>query len=1415
MKRLLTILSLFIIVAIQAQNPGFPGVDAGTDQTIDCSTGSSVTLTASFLETGDTTSYSVDAITYPADEANLPVPYYETTTTNAVTTDDVWSGIIEVGFNFCFFGDVHNQLIAGSNGQLCFDLAEAGSGSGYSLNTSDLLPTTTSALDANSIFGVMHDIDISVNNSNPERKIAYTSQGTAPFRTFVATYNDVAHYGSSCASSHSTFEMVLYEATNVIEVYIKEKPACTSWNDGLAVLGIQNQDASVAYTPPGRNTGVWTATNEAWRFTPNGAPNWTIEWTDSSGTVVGNTAAITVSPTADEVYTATVKYTNCDNTVVSVTDDVAVTIDTIPPTLTNPGNMPQCDTDTDGFMAFDLASNDSTIVGAQAGLTVTYHASQADADAGTNSLLSPYTNTSNPQTIYIRLYDPLIDCFVTDTFDLIVNVGNPTANQPSDMTSCINAAGQGDFDLRTQDAAILGAQSAADYTVHYYSDAAHTTEITVMPYTAPDATTIYAQVVDNLCSTTADTTFVLHVIPNTTVTAINPAVFCNGDTTGVLVFTSPDAGVVFNWTNDTPAIGLAASGTGDLPSFTATNTSNAAVIAAITVTPEITVNGLTCQGTPESFTITVNPTPAVDAIANPAPYCTGDATAAIVFTGNGVAGTTYNWVNTGDDIGMGAMAGSGDIASFNTVNTGTTVLTATIEVTPSTASCTGATESFTITVNPNPTVDAVTSQTLCTSDNTAAINFTGNAVAGVSYEWTNDNTAIGLAATGTGNIPSFTTTNTTNGQLVANIMVTPVANGCSGTPENFTITVNPTPTVDAIASPAPYCTGDATAAIVFTGNGVAGTTYNWVNTGDDIGMGAMAGSGDITSFNTVNIGTTVLTATIEVTPNAGCTGATETFTITVNPMPTVDAVNIPPLCNGDNLPVINFTGNAVAGVSYEWTNDNTAIGLSASGTGDIASYTVVNTTTTPIVAHLTVTPVANGCSGNPENFTITINGTPDSVIPGNQQDCDDDNDGFLIFDLTQDETTILNGQDSAIFDVLYYSDAAYTMQIANPATYQNSLAYQPDTIYPQVINTNTGCMSTPNAGFTVEVFATPYIANAVANQTLCDNDDMINAGSADFDLNALIPDLLGTQATDPDNAYNVTFHLTQPDADAGANPMAIPYNLLTGDEISVFVRIENAGLSTCANTSLSFTIHTYDSPVLTMDPSYPLCLNQGFVTVTSPPFTSYQWLDSSDVVLGTNQSYDFTAGGNYALVVNNADGCTDRADFVIEDSENPVITDVIYTEFTDNNTIKVFVAGAITNTIVDIDHFEYALDNGPYQDSNVFEGVTPGVHHVVVRDKNGCGETVPYEVVVLGYMPFFTPNGDGDHDIWRVTALQYFPDSKLYIYDRQGKLINTFTETDAGWNGMYNGHEEPSTDYWFLLKLRDGRAYRRHFSLKR
>ena len=104
---------------------------------------------------------------------------------------------------------------------------------------------------------------------------------------------------------------------------------------------------------------------------------------------------------------------------------------------------------------------------------------------------------------------------------------------------------------------------------------------------------------------------------------------------------------------------------------------------------------------------------------------------------------------------------------------------------------------ITITVINTATVNTVDDLKFCADDNTGNINFTGNAD---SFHWTNDNTAIGLAASGTGNIASFIATNTTDTTISATITVTPRNSDnsvdCDGTPETFTITVNPTYTAE-------------------------------------------------------------------------------------------------------------------------------------------------------------------------------------------------------------------------------------------------------------------------------------------------------------------------------------------------------------------------------------------------------------------------------------------------------------------------------------------------------------------------------------------------------------------------------------------------------------------------------------------
>jgi gliding motility-associated-like protein len=146
-----------------------------------------------------------------------------------------------------------------------------------------------------------------------------------------------------------------------------------------------------------------------------------------------------------------------------------------------------------------------------------------------------------------------------------------------------------------------------------------------------------------------------------------------------------------------------------------------------------------------------------------------------------------------------------------------------------------------------------------------------------------------------------------------------------------------------------------------------------------------------------------------------------------------------------------------------------------------------------------------------------------------------------------------------------------------------------------------------------------------------------------------------------------------------------------------------------------------------------------------------------------------------------------------------------------NNTVNVVVSGE--------GEYSFALDdpNGPYQESNFFENVAPGIHTVYVRDdKNNCG-IVSRLVSVIGFPKFFTPNNDNFNDSWQVNGIssQFQPNTKIYIYNRYGKLIKQLDPLGPGWNGTFNGQNLPTSDYWFEVTLQDGRIFRSHFTLKR
>jgi gliding motility-associated-like protein len=151
-------------------------------------------------------------------------------------------------------------------------------------------------------------------------------------------------------------------------------------------------------------------------------------------------------------------------------------------------------------------------------------------------------------------------------------------------------------------------------------------------------------------------------------------------------------------------------------------------------------------------------------------------------------------------------------------------------------------------------------------------------------------------------------------------------------------------------------------------------------------------------------------------------------------------------------------------------------------------------------------------------------------------------------------------------------------------------------------------------------------------------------------------------------------------------------------------------------------------------------------------------------------------------------------------------------DFTDNQTVTVIA----TNP----GNYLYQLDSGSFQTSNIFQNVNPGLHSVKVVDVNGCSQNLKLQnVMVINYPRFFSPNGDSYNDYWNIIGLLNSMKPKIFIYDRYGKLVKQIKPYELGWDGMYNGKELPSTDYWFTVEYQglngNLKIFKSHFSLIR
>jgi gliding motility-associated-like protein len=225
-------------------------------------------------------------------------------------SDDQWSPLVPIGFNFTFFGNTYSNIVVGSNNILTFDATQANGYCQWPISTA--IPSASNP--TNSIMCPWEDLFPPAGGTE-----VYTTTGTAPNRIFIVSYCSTPMY--SCTNLLFTGSVMLYETSNIIEMHTANKVVC-AWNGSYAIHGIQNSTGSVAYVVPGRNyPSVWTATNDGYQFVPTGpntysqgaipyapiilnSPAGAVQWFDPNGFLVGTGASVSVCPNVTTQYVA-------------------------------------------------------------------------------------------------------------------------------------------------------------------------------------------------------------------------------------------------------------------------------------------------------------------------------------------------------------------------------------------------------------------------------------------------------------------------------------------------------------------------------------------------------------------------------------------------------------------------------------------------------------------------------------------------------------------------------------------------------------------------------------------------------------------------------------------------------------------------------------------------------------------------------------------------------------------------------------------------------------------------------------------------------------------------------------------------------------------------------------------------------
>jgi hypothetical protein len=880
-----------------------------------------------------------------------------------------------------------------------------------------------------------------------------------------------------------------------------------------------------------------------------------------------------------------------------------------------------------------------------------------------------------------------------------------------------NITAQGATTFCQNNSVTLNANSGAGLSYQWYNNgsAINGANSATLPVSTSGSYTVQVTNANNCSVTSSATAVSVNALPSATITPATATTFCQGGS--VVLNANVGQGLSYQWNlNGSPINGANAA------SYTANASGNYSLDV---------LNSDGCSATATAVSVTVNALPTVSAGANQT-LCAGTA-----ITLSGTGATSYTWNN---NVSNGV--------AFTPASTQTYTVTGT------NANGCANTAQVTVTVNalPTPSISYVGSPILCQGSVLAL-----NSTAGSSYLWSNGQTTQTIQVTQGGAY----TVQVTN------------ANGCVGTSNAVTLTVNPLPAPSITAQgPTTFCQGGS---VVLTSTGA--TSYSWstnattqsitvttsglyqVTVVDNKGCSGSSAPIQVTVLSPPNasittIGSTALCAgqstslsapagntylwsngastqnitvntagtySVQVTNAAGCSANSNVVTISVNPVPVANlsANGATSFCSGGSVVL-----TASAGASYLWNTGATTQSITVNSSGTF---------------NVTVTG-AGGCNATSAATSVTVNALPSASITatGNTTFC-------------AGNSVLLSASNGNSY---LWSNGATTPSISATAAGSYSVS----------VTNGAGCSAT-STPIQITVNPLPSVS-AGANQSVCIGGQVTLSGSGanTYTWNNNVSNgvaftpastqtytVTGTDANGCSNTAQVTVAVNAlPAVSAGANQ-----NICSGSQVTLMGSGANAyawnngvingvaftpantqtytvtgtNANGCSNTAqVTVTVNALPTASINASGSTTLCAGSS-VNLSASNGSSYLWSNGA-----TTQTITASSAGNYSVQVANAAGCNATSTIV-----NVVVNPLPAANITANGSTTFCAGGSVVLSATA--GASYLWNTGAT--SQTLTVNTSGTYTVTVTSNNGCVGTSSPQTVTVSAQPSTSITANG------------------------------------------------------------------------